>query len=349
MSPPTQPAPLLAAQDVHQIYRVRGRTLHALRGVNLSLTAGRTTALVGESGSGKSTLARLLVCLERPERGAVLLDGRRIDHLPQRRLGELRRRVQMVFQDPYDSLDPRMRVGRIVGEPLSVHGIGARTERRAHVERLLAQVGLGPDATDRFPHEFSGGQRQRISLARALAVQPELIIADEPVSALDVSVQAQVINLMLDLQRSHGLAYLLVAHDLPLVQHLADEVAVMYLGALVERGPVEQVFERPWHPYTKLLLAAIPPLQPGSLRPPSLPGEPPSPLDLPSGCAFHPRCPSAVPRCALLAPPFQELASGRWVACHVADPQARVADAVGTEAGSAVPEVACASARARRP
>ncbi len=330
---PPAPAPsLLAAEDLHRTYRVRGRPLHALRGVSLGLTRGRTTALVGESGSGKSTLARVLVCLERPQRGRVLLDGRRIDDLPQRKLASLRRRVQMVFQDPYDSLNPRLRVRSIVGEPLAVHGLGTRGQRKAKVADLLAQVGLSGDAAERFPHEFSGGQRQRISLARALAVQPELIIADEPVSALDVSVQAQVINLMMDLQQRHGLAYLLVAHDLPLVEHMADDVAVMYLGRLVERGPAEPVFERPLHPYTQALLASAPSLDPAAARATRLPGEPPSPFDLPGGCAFHPRCPRAVPRCGAEVPASVEREPGRWVACHLAEARSMVERSAGSAA-----------------
>jgi len=318
--------PVLEARGVHRVYRLRGRQLHALRGVDLALRRGETTALVGESGSGKSTLARVLLCLEPPDRGEVLLDGLRVSGRASWQLGALRRRVQMVFQDPFDSLNPRMRVGRILAEPLAVHGLLPRRERPARVAELLRRVGLDPDAAERYPHEFSGGQRQRISLARALAVDPELILADEPVSALDVSVQAQVINLMLDLQDERGLGYLLVAHDLALVGQVAQQVAVMYLGWIVERGPVGPIYAEPLHPYTVALMASVPRPDPAlrrDYRP--LAGEPPSPFDRPQGCPFHPRCPLAEPRCRAESPALRLLPDGRQLACHVVQAGATVA------------------------
>lgn len=310
--------PILEARDVHRTYRVAGRSLHALRGVSLSLPRGETLALVGESGSGKSTLARLLVCLERPDAGEVLLDGSPVSRLAGRKLAPLRRRVQMVFQDPTASLDPRLRVGAIVAEPLAVHRIWPRRERRQRVAELLARVGLDPQVIDRYPHELSGGQRQRVSLARALAVDPEVIIADEPVSALDVSVRAQVLNLMLDLQEALGLSYLLVAHDLALVGQVARQVAVMYLGVIVEQGPADELFSRPLHPYTAALLAAVPRPDPLLRRggPPPLRGETPSPFALPPGCPFQTRCMRAIELCRQDAPELRPWPGGRLVACH---------------------------------
>ncbi len=282
-------------------YRLgRGRVLQALRGVDLELRRGETLAIVGESGSGKTTLVRAALQLfdlgthPRVE-GRILLEGRELSAVP-----DLRRRVQLVFQDPYASLDPRMRVGAIVREPLDIHRLGSVARRRARVLELLAQVGLSAELADRFPAALSGGQRQRVGIARALAVDPELLVLDEPLSALDVSVQAQVINLLVELREQRGLTYLLVAHDLRLVRYLATAVAVMYLGRVVELGPTAQVLARPRHPYTQLLVRSAPTLAAGQALPEAADGgagERPSPLHPPPGCAFAGRCPIARARC----------------------------------------------------
>ncbi len=300
--------------------------LRALHGVSLSLRAGRSVAVVGESGCGKSTLARTVLALERPDAGTVRLLGRDLFALHPRELRAMRRHVQMVFQDPYGSLDPRRKVGWIVAEPLDAlepgDGAGARRER---IAEALTSVGLKPGDAEKFPHEFSGGQRQRIAIARALVTRPELIVADEPVSALDVSVQAQVLNLMLDLQEKLGLAYLVISHDLAVVRHVAEEVAVMYLGRIVEQGPTAAVFAKPLHPYTRALLEAVPRV--GSdrrSRRATLAGEAPgrAPDDGPeeeaAGCPFAPRCPLAEPRCRAEVPALKSHGGGRKAACHLA-------------------------------
>jgi len=294
----------------------RGRLLRAVDGVDLEVRRGETLAVVGESGCGKSTLARLLLRLERPDAGTLRLDGIDLASLPERRLRPLRRRLQIVFQDPYASLNPRLSVAALVAEPLLVHGQGGAAERRARVGELLALVGLRPALADRFPHELSGGQRQRVAIARALATGPELLVADEPISALDVSVQAQVLNLLADLRARLGLALVLVTHDLAVVRHMADRVAVMYLGKIVERAPAEALLSAPRHPYSRALLAAVPrpdPARAGSRR--ILEGELPSPVDPPSGCRFRTRCPFAVAECARLEPPLEETVPGHAVAC----------------------------------
>jgi oligopeptide transport system ATP-binding protein len=289
--------------------------LRAVDGVSFDLAPGETLGLVGESGCGKSTLARLLMRLEKPTAGRVYVEGRDLFAVPPRELRRLRRDVQMVLQDPYTSLNPRMTVGAIVGEPFEIHrDVAPRGDRRRRVHELLERVGLRPADADRYPHQFSGGQRQRIGIARALALRPKVVICDEPVSALDASIRAQVLSLLADLQREYGLAYLFIAHDLAVVRRLAHRVAVMYLGKLVETGPVPAVFDQPKHPYTRALLSAVPiadPAERGRRTPIRLTGDVPSPADPPSGCRFRTRCWKAQDVCAATEP---ALIAGS--ACH---------------------------------
>jgi oligopeptide/dipeptide ABC transporter ATP-binding protein len=313
-------APLLSAQNLAKHYRVRGGgVLRAVDGVDLAVRAGDTHALVGESGCGKTTLGRLILRLVEPTAGAIRFRGEDLLALKPEAMRQMRRHLSVIFQDPYGSLDPRMTVAEIIGEPLRIFGAGTRAERRARVEALLAQVGLAPAHATRHPHEFSGGQRQRIGIARALALEPDLVVCDEPVSALDVSIQAQIINLLQDLQQSRGLTYLFVAHDLSVVRHIADRVSVMYLGRVVEEAPKAALFAAPQHPYTRALLAAVPQPKPGAPPPVPLAGEVPSPLNPPSGCRFRTRCPVAITRCAEDDPALRELAPGHRVACHLAE------------------------------
>ena len=308
-------APLLEVRDLHKHYPVRGGilsrtvgTVRAVAGVSLSVQAGQTLGLVGESGCGKSTLGRTLMRLEEPTSGQVLFDGNDLAHASGDALFKLRREMQMVFQDPYSSLNPRLTVGEIVREPLIVHRIGSKAEQLERVRELLATVGLGTDALQRYPSEFSGGQRQRIGVARALSLNPRLVIADEPVSALDVSVQSQVLNLMVQLQRERGLAYVFISHDLSVVEHVSDVVAIMYLGRIVEMGPVRQIFDRPAHPYTRTLMQAIPSGNPRVRREAApLEGETPSPMSPPAGCAFSSRCPFVVEACRQAVPPLEHV------------------------------------------
>lgn len=292
--------------------------LQAVAGLDFAIERGRTLALVGESGCGKSTVARLVTGLLTPDQGEVCIDGLPLHSSLQSSQGRLlRRRVQMVFQDPYASLNPRWRVRDIVAEPLRELGLAADDkQQRARVDELLSAVGLSADDGLKYPHQFSGGQRQRIGIARALASQPEFLVCDEPTSALDVSVQAQVLNLMKDLQQARQLTYLFISHNLAVVHHMADEVAVMYLGRVVEMAPRAELFAAPRHPYTRMLLDAIPGARgqgPGRVPPQ---GEVPSPVAMPSGCAFHPRCPLAQAQCRVEQPPMQALQAGRRVACH---------------------------------
>jgi oligopeptide/dipeptide ABC transporter ATP-binding protein len=306
------------AEGVVRTFRApRGGRAQALRGVSLGVRRGEVLGIVGESGCGKSTLARLLVGLDRPDAGEVRFDGVALGALRGAARRTFHRRAQMVFQDPYGSLNPRLTVGEALSEALRVHRVVPREQVAARVAALLEQVQLPRAAAARRPHEFSGGQRQRVGIARALAVQPEMIVADEPVSALDVSVQAGVVNLFAELRASLGLTLVFITHDLRLVRHLTERVAVMYLGLVVEEGPTASVFAAPRHPYTRALISAVPRLEPGAPeRPPPLSGEVPSPLAPPSGCAFHPRCPVAVARCAAEAPVLREV--GWPVACHLA-------------------------------
>jgi oligopeptide transport system ATP-binding protein len=320
---------LLEVQDLKVHFPVRvdwcGRptpVVRAVDGVSLTVHAGETVGLVGESGCGKSTLGRAIVRLESLAAGSIRFEGRDLATLDTAQLRAARRGLQMIFQDPYGSLDPRWTIREIVEEPMLLHGLcGDRDSRRQRVTQLLAQVGLDPAAADRYPHEFSGGQRQRIGIARALAVEPRLIVCDEVVSALDVSVQAQVVNLLASLQKELGLAYLFIAHDLAVVEHLSHRIVVMYLGRIVEEGTSAQVCRSPVHPYTRALLSAVPSPDPGASREARvrLAGDVPSPLNPPSGCPFHPRCPMAQARCRTEVPELRSTSDGRRVACLLAE------------------------------
>ncbi|HTG25863.1 MAG TPA: oligopeptide/dipeptide ABC transporter ATP-binding protein [Reyranella sp.] len=309
---------LLALHDVHVRFNTAGGVVRAVNGVSLELAVGETLGLVGESGCGKSTLGKAIMKLVPIANGEIVIDGVDIAPLDRAQLNEMRRKVQMIFQDPYGSLNPRSTVGRSVAQPLVIAGWKAdATSQR--VETLLGWVGLPSDAKQRYPHEFSGGQRQRIGIARALALNPKLIICDEPVSALDVSVRAQVINLLEDLKSQFGVSYLFISHDLSVVEHIADRVAVMYLGTLVEVGARDQIWRNPQHPYTKALLAAAPIADPKAARARQrtvLQGELPSPIDPPAGCPFHSRCPIAQDRCKLDRPVLRLVGGGAQAACH---------------------------------
>jgi len=323
---PTRPPTLIATERISKYYPVErklfsrsDRFVRAVDGVSLRVRRGETTGLVGESGCGKSTLGRLMLRLVEPTFGRVIYDGRDISRLSQRELRPLRRRMQIIFQDPYSSLNPRMTVREIVGEAIRIHHLATRADEASRIAQLLERVGLRADAMERYPHEFSGGQRQRIGIARALAVEPEFIVCDEPTSSLDVSIQAQMINLLVELQETMGIAYLFVSHDLTVVEHVSHRVAVMYLGKIVEQASAADLYEQPRHPYTRALLAAAPVPDPERNRVRLvLAGDAPSPLSPPTGCAFHPRCERALAgMCDRETPPLEETAqgSGHRVAC----------------------------------
>ncbi len=295
----------------------RGRHLKAVDDVSLAIYQGENMGLVGESGCGKSTLARTLIRLYEPTDGVIRLDGQDITHLSSKELRPVRPKMQMIFQDPYSSLNPRMSVYDILSEVLTVHNMVPRAKIEERVYELMEMCGLTRDVAGRFPGEFSGGQRQRIGIARSLALEPKFVIADEPVSALDVSIQAQIINLLEDLQKKLGLTLLFISHDLRVVRHITKRLTVMYLGTVVELGDTQKVFEHPMHPYTRVLTKAAPGLDPRvRTRDYAIEGETPSPIDMPTGCRFHPRCPLATEKCRADAPPLTEAESGRFVACH---------------------------------
>jgi peptide/nickel transport system ATP-binding protein len=300
------------------LFQRRTGSVKALSDISISIRRGETFALVGESGCGKTTLGRLAVALDRPDSGTISFNGTDLASLSKNELRTRRRDLQLMFQDPYASLDPRMRIGQVLREPMAIQGLGTREQQEARTAELLREVGLDPGAASLYPHEFSGGQRQRIGLARALAVRPKLIVADEPVSALDVSIRAQILNLMQDMHDQHNLAYLVISHDLTVVRCIADRVGVLYLGKLVELGNVVEVFEQPAHPYTNALLEAVPDLDPERIRRRApLQGELPSALDPPSGCRFRTRCPRAVALCGEVEPPLRAFSSsGHVAACH---------------------------------
>jgi oligopeptide transport system ATP-binding protein len=317
---------LLDVRHVKKYFPIRRGVLqrevahvHAVDDVSFSVAEGETLGLVGESGCGKSTLGRTLVRLLEPTAGEIIFEGEPIQNLGTRRLRPLRREMQMVFQDPYASLNPRKRVGTIVSDPMRIHNLGSRSEQKKRVNEILETVGLSPEHYNRFPHEFSGGQRQRIGIARALALRPKMIVADEPVSALDVSIQSQMLNLLDDLQNEFNLTYVFIAHDLGVVRHVSDRIAVMYLGKIVELSPAEELYTKPIMPYTEALLSAVPIPDPDLAEKRErivLEGDVPSPINPPSGCRFHPRCRYATDVCKQIEPPLVDYGNGHLAACH---------------------------------
>jgi oligopeptide/dipeptide ABC transporter ATP-binding protein len=329
-------ADVLRVENLKKLFPVRRGVLQrvaghvrAVDGVSFSIAAGETLCLVGESGCGKSTVGKTILRLQEPTAGQIWLGDTEVTRLDEEQMRVHRRQVQMVFQDPYSSLNPRMRAGEIIAEPLENFGIAEGEEKDRQVLALLEKVGLRKDAAQRFPFEFSGGQRQRLGIARALALNPRLIVADEPVSALDVSVQAQVLNLLMDLQEEFGLSYLFVSHDLAVVEHIGHRIAVMYLGRIVELAPRDRIFAQPQHPYTEALMAAAPIADPRARSARLvIEGDVPSPMNPPPGCHFHTRCPYAEARCKVEDPPLQEIAPGHVVACHLRTPAKLAAPAL---------------------
>lgn len=304
------------------VFSQRRVYLHALDAVNIAIRKGETLGLVGESGCGKTTLGRIVVVLEKPSTGRVLLEGIDLSYLEPYKMRQTRRKMQMIFQDPYSALNPRHTVRSIIMEPLIIHKVGTRAERIERVQQLMDEVGLRPEYEDRYPHEFSGGQRQRIGIARALALQPDLIVADEPVSALDVSIRSQVLNLLEELQAKYNLTYLFISHDLSVVEHISDRVAVMYLGKICELGANHDIYTNPLHPYTEALLSAVPVPDPSVTKHRIiLEGDVPSPVSPPAGCRFHPRCPIRISICEMEEPSLVRVSNEHWAACHVTAPQ----------------------------
>lgn len=317
--------PVIRVEGLEKHFQIRTgglgrRTLiHAVNGVSLEIAKGETLGIVGESGCGKSTLGRTILKVLEPDAGRIWCDGTDITGFTRRQMRPWRQRMQMIFQDPYASLNPRFTVGELIAEPMEIYRTHGEAEQRERVQELLQIVGLKPDHIRRYPHEFSGGQRQRIGIARALALEPEFIVCDEPISALDVSIQAQIVSLLERVQDEKGLSYLFIAHDLTMVRHISHRIGVMYMGQLVEIGPADEVCEHPIHPYTRLLMSAVPipdPVQARRQRPQLTEGEVPSPIDLPKGCPFAPRCPHAKPECRELVPPLKDV-GGRQVACFL--------------------------------
>lgn len=311
---------LLVVKNLKKYFPVRGKLLKAVDNVSFSLEQGETLGLVGESGSGKSTLGRSILRLIEPDDGEIIFDGVDIRKLHGEELRQRRRFMQIIFQDPLASLNPTMTIGQNIEDPLIIHNIGTKEERRRAVEELLEIVGLGREVIDAFPHEFSGGQQQRVGIARALALNPKFIVADEPVSSLDVSIQAQIVSLLYELKRRFKISYLFISHDLAVVRYLSDKVAVMYLGAIVEMAPKEELYQNPLHPYTRALLASVPKMPRDGERQkrfPALKGEVPSPIDLPPGCRFQSRCEYVMDVCRKQEPAFREVSPGHFVACHL--------------------------------
>ncbi|MFC4352030.1 ABC transporter ATP-binding protein [Fodinicurvata halophila] len=297
--------------------KIKEQTVHAVDRVTLNVGKGEVVGLVGESGCGKSTLGRIVAGLHKPSDGRFLYRGQPVEQLAKRDAAHLDLAIQMIFQDPMASLNPRMKAGQIIGEAVQAHGLVPRAEQKDYVAQMMQRVGLDPDYRARYPHQFSGGQRQRIGIARALAVKPEMLVCDESVAALDVSIQAQVLNLFMELQQDFGLTYLFISHDLGVVEHLSDQVVIMYLGRVVEQAPTAELFAGPNHPYTQALLEDVPRLEAGKRRFHPIKGEIPSPLDPPPGCHFHPRCPHAFDRCRVEEPALEEIAPGHFSACHL--------------------------------